>query len=129
MKILGIVVAILFLLISAFLSITDMNKSFDVDKQIAEVLGISHGRLQFGAILSLVSALAALAAMVLLFVKRAKAPLAAGAAVAIGLIAWLVYPGFETGPLGGMAPKTQALYAFILAAVGAGGAFLAEKKS
>ena len=143
MKMLGIILAVLMLLLSALVGILGTNKSFDAASDIAKVEKMmkalggadakldlpSAGRLKFGGIVGALGALAAVAGVVLLFVKREKAHLVAGAAVGLTLLSIIIYPYVETGPTDGMAPRTQAIVAFVMAAIGAGGAFLAHKKS
>lgn len=143
MKMLGIILAVLMLLLSGVVGILGTNKSFDLADKIEKLEKVmkalggdmksdeipSAGRLKFGGIVGALGALAAVAGIVLLFIKREKAPMVAGAAAGLALLSILIYPYVETGPTDGMAPRTQAIVAFVMAAIGAGGAFLAHKKS
>lgn len=139
MKMLGIILAVLMLLLSGLVGILGTSKAFDAASDIEKVEKMfgdlakkelpSAGRLKFGGIVGALAALAAVGAVVLLFVKREKSHIVAGAAAGLTLISYLIYPYIKTGPTDGMAPHTQAMVALVMAAIGAGGAFLAHKKS
>ncbi len=142
MKILGIILAILFLLSSAFVGIVGANKARktgDKISQATEMLGgdsssklldelPSAGRLKVGGIVGLVAGVGALVLLVLTFAKKSAVPGLAGIVVGLSLLAPLLYPYVQAGPLDGMAPRTQAIVALVLALIGAGGAVLAARK-
>jgi len=141
MKIVGIVLAALMLLGSAFVGAAGSSKSMDLSYEIgaaAEVLteaqmeeaGLpSAKRLKFGGLVGIVAALGALALLLATFAKRDKVFLMAGATMAFCVLAILLYPSVDVGPTEGMAPRTQAIVALLMAAIGAGGAVLAKSAS
>jgi hypothetical protein len=139
MKILGIILAVLFLVGSAFVGITGSNKARKSANQISELtdaLGSdvslpdvpSAGRLKVGGIVGLVAGIGSLVLLVAAFAKRSAVPGLAGLVLSLSLVAALLYPHIETGPLDGMAPGPQAFVALVLAVIGAGGALLAARK-
>ncbi len=141
MKIAGIILATLMLLGSILVGVIGANKSMDAAEAVAAVSGEltdaqmeeagipSAGRLKTGGIVGIVAALGAFALLIVTFVKREKVLLVAGATMGLCVLAILLYPSMQTGPLDGMAPKTQAMVTAVLAALGAGGAFMAQKAS
>ncbi len=141
MKIVGIILAVLMLLGSAFVGVIGSTKSMDLASEVAAVsemlsdsqleeAGIpSAGRLKFGGILGIVAGLGALALLITTFVKREKVLMVAGATLALCIVAILIYPTVETGPMDGMAPRTQGIVALVMAGIGAAGALMAKKAS
>lgn len=146
MKILGIVLAVLMLAGSAFVGVIGSNKARDVASDLAKLDSLSpalkaqleketgetipsKGRLSTGAIVGIVAALAAVALLIVTFAKRNLVPILAAAAVGLTFISAVVYPYVKTGPMDGMAPRTQAIVAGVLALIGAAGSWLAMKKS
>tara|TARA_R110002096_G_scaffold77896_10_gene183448 strand:- start:14610 stop:15041 length:432 start_codon:yes stop_codon:yes gene_type:complete len=141
MKIVGIILAALMLLGSAVVGATGSNKSMDLSAEIgaaAEVLSAeqmeaaglpSPARLKLGGIVGIIAALGALALLLVTFVQRDKVLLVAGVTMACCILAILLYPGIDTGPTEGMAPRTQAVVALLLAGLGAAGALLAKRAS
>src|SRR5258708_3436989 len=97
MKIFGIILALLFLLSTAFVGITGANKARDAGSKISqatEMLGgdskltdelPSAGRLKTGGIVGLVAGLGALVLLVLMFAKKSAVP--GFAALVLGLSA------------------------------------------
>jgi len=143
MKILGIILAVLFLTGSAFVGIIGSNKARKAASDISQLTelsdslgGSSHalddlpsaGRMKVGAIVGLVAGLGALVLLVMTFAKKSAVPGLAGIVAGLSLIAWLLYPYLQTGPLDGMAPRTQALVAFVLFLIGGAGSLLAARK-
>jgi hypothetical protein len=141
MKILGIVLAILFLLSTAFVGITGANKARDAGSKISqatEMLGggdskltdelPSAGRLKTGGIVGLVAGVGALVLLVLTFAKKSAVPGFAALVLGLSALAALIYPYVQTGPLDGMAPRPQAILALVLGIVGATGSLLAARK-
>jgi hypothetical protein len=138
MKIAGIILVVLLLPLSVIISGTDANKSFDLakdvaaamdglqgaDRERAESVFPSAGRLKAGAAFSLLSCLAAVALLAVAFTKKQLVPIVAAVAVGASLLAIALYPHVDTGPLGPMAPRSQAMLAAALAAGGALGAWL-----
>lgn len=141
MKILGIILAILMLSLSALVGVIGSNKSFKLGGDIAEVtegltdqqkeaIGAelpSASRLKLGGVLGVLGGVAALALLIFLFVKQPLVTGAAAATVALCALAIVVYPSVPTGPMDGMAPRTQAMVAAAMALLGAGGALLARR--
>ena len=146
MKILGIILAVLFLTSSAFVGIVGSNKARKLSHDISELTkGMSPemkaamqkeagdipstGRLSGGGVVAIVGGLAALALLVMAFVKKDLVGKAAVAVVALGALSAIIYPHVDTGPMDGMAPRTQAVVATVLAIIGALGAWLAARKA
>lgn len=141
MKIVGIVIAALMLLGSAFVGATGSNKAMDLSAEIgaaADVLSAeqmeaaglpSPARLKSGGIVGIVGSLGALALLLVTFIKRDKVWLVAGATMACCIVAILLYPAIDTGPTEAVAPRTQAIIAMVLAGLGAAGASLAKRAS
>lgn len=138
MKIVGIILAALMLLGSALVGVTGSNKSMDLGSEITAVADVltdaqikeaglpSAGRLKFGGIVGIVAALGALALLIVTFVKKDKVVMVAAATLGLCVVAIILYPGMDVGPTDGMAPRTQAIVAMVMAALGAGGAVLAK---
>ena len=147
MKILGIILAFLMLIGSAFVAYKGADKANKAKNDISEVTkGLSSaqiaafekqagesipstGRLGAGRIVGLLGALAAIGLLVVAFAKKQLVGAVAGAAVGLALLSALIYPYIKTGPLEGMAPRPQAFVATVLAVIGAAGAWLYAKKS
>jgi len=141
MKIAGIILAAIMLLGSALIGVIGANKSMDLSSEIAAVADVltdaqadeaglpSAGRLKIGGIVGIVAALGALALLIVTFVKKDKVLMVAGATLGLCVLAIILYPGIETGPMDGMAPRTQGIVTMVLAALGAGGALMAKKAS
>jgi hypothetical protein len=139
MKIAGIILAALMLFGAAFVGVTGSNKSMDLGKDIAALSGSlseaelaesglpSAGRLKVGGIVGILAALGSVALLVVTFVRKEKIPVVAIAALGLSAVAIVLYPGMETGPMDGMAPRPQAMLAAALTFIGAGGAFMAKK--
>jgi hypothetical protein len=144
MKILGIILALLMLSGSALVGVTGAHKSRDAAKAISaltegltdaerdEVAKLgdmpSSGRLTFGAILGIVGAIGAAALLVATFAKKHLVAGLGAAAVIVTAMSAAIYPHIETGPTQGMAPRSQAMLATVLALVGVVGAVLASRR-
>lgn len=145
MKILGIILAVLMLLGSAFVSGAGARKAKHLASELHELTGSmsasdkallgatsievpSEGRLKGGAIAGWIAALGALALLIVAFAKKSAVPALAGLAVAIAAASAVIYPHVQTGPMDGMAPRVQALVATVLTVIGAGGALLAARR-
>jgi len=142
MKIIGFILAFLFLCSAAFVGIIGGNKARHLASDVSELTaGLSDaeltsmssdipsaGRLKAGGIAGLVAGAGALALLVAAFVKKSSVPGIAAATVGLGALAAAILPHVETGPLDGMAPRMQAIVALVLAAIGAGGALLAARR-
>ena len=143
MKILGIILAILMLAGTAFVSLAAANKSHKLAGDISELTkGLSDaqlaavakeagmpssGRLNGGAVVGGLGGLAALVLLIAAFAKKDWVKGLGGATVAAAAISAVIYPYVKTGPMDGAAPRTLAFIAIGLAVVGAGGALLAAK--
>jgi len=144
MKIIGIILALLMLSGSALVGITGANKSRDAAKAIsalteglsddekAEVAKLgdvpSSGRLKFGALVAILGAVAAGALLVATFAKKHLVGGLGAAAIAVTALSALVYPHVDTGPMSGLAPRSQALVATVLAIAGTVGAIMASRR-
>ena len=144
MKILGIILALLMLSGSALIGTIGAGKARDVASDVSKLGDLtpqmkamieksgesipSKGRLSTGAIIGYLAALACVVLLVVTFAKKDLVTQVAGAAVGLTLLSALIYPYVKTGPTDGMAPRTQAIVALVLAAIGAGGSFLAARK-
>jgi len=142
MKILGLILAVLMLSASAFVGIVGANKARQAASEINQVtagmtdaqkaeLGNnvpSAGRLNFGGIVGFLGAIAAAGLLAITFVRKPLVPKLAAAAVVLTALSIAIFPHIETGPMDGMAPRTQAIVAAVLAAVGALGAMLASRQ-
>ncbi len=143
MKVLGIILAILMLGASAFVGLAATNKAFDFSDKITKLTdGMSSsdkaaitkeigspGRFKTGGILGVVGALGCVALLVVMFVKKPLVLKLAIGTLVLCAVAAIVYPGIETGPMDGMAPRPQMLVALGLGAVGAVGAWLASRQA
>jgi|GEM_PF-2823738 len=139
MKTLGLVLAVLFLLLGSLVGVLGTNKAMDAASDIDKVLkgapdsvkklAPSTGRLRTGGVVGILAAMASLGLIVLSFTKKTLVPKVAIAVVVLSALAIVIYPKVPTGPTDGMAPRTQAIVAAIMALVGSAGAFLAFKKS
>ena len=150
MKILGIVLALLMLLASAGIGFIGAGKAADVKGDVekanaalkdlpAEMRAAvekkaggeipSAGRLSAGRIVGMLAAVVCVALLVIMFVKKDLANAAAGAAVGLTALSAVIYPYVKVGENSGMAPRSQAIVALVLAVIGAGGALLFVKKS
>lgn len=145
MKILGIILAVLMLAGSAFVSIAGARKAKHLASEIHELTSTmsskdkaalssavevpSQGRLNTGAIAGWIAALAALALLIGAFAKKSAVPALAALAIGIAAASAVIFPHVQTGPMDGMAPRVQALVATVLAVIGAGGALLAARKA
>ena len=143
MKIIGIILGILFLASTAFTDLAAANKSHKLASQISELTqGLSGeeakllskevdvpstGRLNGGALVGAIGGLAAIVLLVAMFAKKSWAAGLAGAAVACTALSAALYPYVKTGPLDGAAPRSLALVAIVLAAIGAAGALVTSK--
>ena len=85
--------------------------------------------LEAGGILGVVGALGCVALLVVMFVKKPLVLKFAIGTLVLCAVAAIVYPGIETGPMDGMAPRPQMLLALGLGAVGAVGAWLASRQA
>jgi len=144
MKILGIILAVLMLAGTAFVDLAAANKAHKLANDIASLtqgLGAdeakmlakeadipSTGRLNGGALVGGLGGLAAIVLLVAAFAKKSWVKGLGGATVAAAALSAAVYPYIKTGPLDGAAPRTLALVAIGLSAVGALGAMLAARK-
>lgn len=142
MKILGIILAVLMLSASAFVGIVGANKARQAANDINQVtagltdaqkaqLGDtvpSTGRLNFGGVVGFLGAIAAAGLLAVVFARKPMVPKLAAAAVLLTVLSIVIFPYVETGPMDGMAPRTQAIVASVLAAVGALGAVLASRQ-
>ena len=143
MKILGIVLAFIMLGGSVFVGLAATNKGFDFSSKISQLTeGMdssqkaavtnetgSPGRFKAGGVLGILGAIGCAALLVLMFVKKPLVIKAAIGTLVLCAIAAVAYPGIETGPMDGMAPRPQMLLALGLAAVGAVGAWLATREA
>ena len=144
MKILGIVLAILMLAGTAFVTLAAANKSHKLASDVAEITkGLSAdqleaiskgagdipstGRLNGGAVVGGLGGLAALVLLVSVFAKKQWVKGLAVVTVGAAALSAIVYPYVKTGPMDGAAPRTLALVAIVLSIVGAGGALLAAR--
>ncbi len=135
MKIAGMILAVLMLLGSAAIGAIGANKTMDlveimdeVPAEVREAAGLpSAGRLKIGGIVAFLAAAGAMALLVTTFVKKDKIPMLIGIAVGLCVIAIVANPSIEVGPADGMAPRTQAMVAAVMAALGAAGSFLVSK--
>ena len=141
MKIVGIILAVIMLSGSAFVSIAAMNKGFDFGDKISKLTeGMSSsdkaaitkevgspGRFKAGGALSILAALGCLGLLVVTFVKKPLVIKVAIGTLVLCAVAAIAYPGIETGPMDGMAPRPQMLLALGLAVVGAAGSWLASR--
>jgi hypothetical protein len=145
MKLLGYILAILFTLVTAFVTLAAANKSHHLATDIATITSQLGGsdlkllgktidlpstlRLNAGA---LIGALGGLAALVLLVGAFAKKRWVGGvSAITIGCAALTaaIYPHIDTGPADGAAPRLLAVIAIGLSAMAALGAYLATRPS
>ncbi len=139
MKTLGLVLAVIFLLLGSLVGVLGTNKSMDTASDIDKVLkgapaavksmAPSTSRLRAGGVVGILAAMASLGLIVLTFTKKNLVPKVAIAVVVLSALAIIIYPKVPTGPTDGMAPRTQAIVAAVMALIGAGGAFLNFKKS
>lgn len=106
--------------------IAAMAKAGDHDAQQMVSLGEGTGRMRAGAGLMAGAAVLALALVVMLFVKKGVPWLAIGV-VACALLAMVLLPQYETGPLEGASPRTLAYLVAALGGVGAAAAFGAHR--
>ncbi len=139
MKIVGLILAALMLIGSAFVGVSGSNKSMELSSEIgaaADVLseaqmkeaGLpSAGRLKFGAMIGIVAAIGALVLVLVMVWRSDKVVPVAGVTMACCLCAIALYPSIGVGPTEGLAPRMQAVIALVLAAVGACGALLATR--
>jgi len=141
MKILGIVLAFLMLSGSVFVGLAATNKGFDFGKKVSQLTeGMdsqqkaaitkevgSPSRFKAGGVLGILGALGCAAMLVIMFVKKPWVLKVAIGTLVLCAIAAVVYPGIETGPTDGMAPRPQMLLALGLAVVGSAGAWLAAR--
>src|SRR5205823_9234284 len=123
MKIVGILLALVFLATSAFVGIVGSNKARKASTEITQLtdaLGSnvqlpddlpSPGRLKVGALVGLVAGIGALVLLVVTFANKSAVPGLAGIVLSLSLLAALLYPYLETGEHDGMAPRPQALVA------------------
>jgi hypothetical protein len=142
MKILGLILAVLMLSASAFVGIVGANKArktaHDInqvtasltDAQRSELGGAlpSTGRLNFGGLVGALGAIAAAGLLAVAFGRKSLVPKLAAAAVFLTVLSIAIFPYVETGPTDGMAPRTQAIVAAVLAGIGAVGAMLAARR-
>jgi hypothetical protein len=142
MKILGMILAVLMLSGSAFVGFVGANKARQAANDIDQVtagmtaeqksaLGEavpSTGRLTFGSIVGILGAVAAAGLLAVAFARKSLVPKLAAAAVLLTVLSIAIFPYIETGPTDGMAPRTQAIVAAVLAAIGAVGAMLAARQ-
>jgi len=139
MKTLGLVLAVIFLLLGSMVGVLGTNKALDAASDIDKVLkgapdsvkklAPSTGRLRAGGVLGILGAMASLGLIVLSFTKKHLVPKAAIAVVVLSVLAIIIYPKVPTGPTDGMAPRTQAIVAAVMAMIGVGGAYLNFWKS
>jgi hypothetical protein len=135
MKILGIILAVLMLVGTAFIDLSAANKAHKLAKDIAAVtdgMGMtddipSSGRLHGGAFLGVIGGIGAIVLLVATFAKKRWVRALCAVTVAGTVISAMIYPYIPTGPLEGAAPRSLAVVAIVLAIVGAGGAFLAAR--
>jgi hypothetical protein len=142
MKILGLILAVLMLSGSAFVGIVGANKAREAANDINQVTASltdaqkaelgdnvpSTGRLNFGSLIGFLGGIAAAGLLAVAFAKKPLVPTLAAAAVLLTVLSIAIFPHIETGPMDGMAPRTQAIVAAVLAAVGALGAMLAARQ-
>ena len=77
----------------------------------------------------LLDPLSSVMVLVVTFVRKDKILVVAAGALALALMAIVLYPSFDAGPSAGMAPRPQAILAGVLLLVGAGGAMLATRET
>lgn len=142
MKILGMILAVLMLSGSAFVGFVGANKARQAasdidqvtagmtDEQKSALGGVvpSTGRLTFGSIVGILGAVAAAGLLAVAFARKSLVPKLAAAAVLLTVLSIAIFPYVETGPTDGMAPRTQAIVAAVLVAIGALGAMLAARQ-
>jgi hypothetical protein len=144
MRIIGIVLAIVMLVSALGVDLLAASKTHHLAKQIdtltegmtadqkAEIASASGapstGRLKGGMAVSVFAALAAIVLLVSTFKKKAPHMKIASATLGLTLLGILVYPSFPTGEGEGMAPRPMMILALVLAAIGALGTWLANRR-
>jgi hypothetical protein len=149
MKIVAIIVAVLMLLATTFVALAAANKSHKLAGDVAqvekltkgmsaqeqaafdkEVGGIpSSGRLNLGAIVGGLGGLAAFVLLVVMFAKKSWAKGLAGATFGAAALSAIIYPYVQTGPMDGAAPRSLAIVAIVLSAIGAACATFAARRT
>jgi hypothetical protein len=144
MKLLGFILAILLLLATAFVTLAAANKSHHLASDIATITGQLGGadldvlgkkldlpspmRLNIAALIGALGGIASLILLVAAFAKKSWVGAFSVITIGCAAITAALYPHIETGPADGAAPRTLALIAIGLAAVGALGAWLAARR-
>jgi hypothetical protein len=149
MKIVAIILAVLTLLSTSFIALAAANKAHKLAGDVAKVMemtkgmsaeeraamdkevgGIpSTGRLNGGAAVGGLGGLAAFVLLIAMFAKKDWAKGLAGATFGAAVLSAIVYPYVQTGPLDGAAPRSLAIVAIVLSAIGAAcAAFAARPK-
>jgi hypothetical protein len=154
MRVVTIILATLLLLITAGLGALGTSRGFDDASKIDEVagpmketlraaadagdadakemlsLGEKTGSLRAGAIAMAIAALVALGLLVMTFVGKGV-PVLAGGLLVLVLLAAILTPSYDTGPLGPMPLRTLAIVVAVIAALGAAssyGAFAIKRR-
>ncbi|HEY1818254.1 MAG TPA: hypothetical protein VGG74_38195 [Kofleriaceae bacterium] len=144
MKILGILLALISLLATAFLALAAANKSHSLAHDLSQLMGQlgggheldvlgkkmelpSTGRLNAGALIGAIGGITALVLLVAAFVKKQWVGGLATLTIACAAISAAIYPHIETGPGDGAAPRLLAVIAIGLAVLGSLGAALAAR--
>ena len=143
MKALGIIFGLLLLASTVFVTLAAANKSHHLASDLAAVTqGLtadqlkeakaavdlpSGTRLNAGALVGAIGGLAAFVLLVAMFAKKNWVAGLGGLTVACAALSAAIYPHIETGPMDGAAPRSLALIAIGLGAVGALCAVLAAK--
>jgi hypothetical protein len=139
MKIVAIIVSVLMLLGTAFVALAAANKAHKFAGDISELTHSmsdaekaavakeadlpSTGRLNGGAIVGGLGGLAAIVLLVAAFAKKAWVNGLVGATVGCALVSTILYPYIATGPADGAAPRTLAIAAIVMSALGGAAAW------
>jgi hypothetical protein len=139
MKIVAIIFAVLTLLATSFVALAAANKAHKLAGDVAqvekltqgmsaqeraafdkEVGGIpSSGRLNGGAVVGGLGGLAAFVLLIAMFAKKSAAKALAGVTFGAAALSALIYPHVQTGPMDGAAPRSLAIAAIVMGAIGA----------
>lgn len=149
MKIVAIIFAVLTLLSTSFIALAAANKSHKLAGDVAKVMELtkgmsaderaafdkeaggipSTGRLNGGALVGGLGGLAAFVLLIAMFAKKEWAKGLAGAVVGAAVLSAVIYPHVQTGPMDGAAPRSLALVAIVLGAIGAACASFAARRT
>lgn len=146
MRIVTMIIATLMLLIAAGIGFLGTNRSLtdakDIDKKVKPIkkqltamanagstnakklvdLSEQTGRLRAGAVFFALSAVIALALMVMMFIDKAV-PIAAIALVVLALVSVLVNPQYDLGPTAPASARSLAYVTGVISALGAAAAY------